>query len=107
MITADAMHTQRDHAVFLVDKQAHYILVVKKNQPGLYAQVKNLPRRHVAARPPALPGPRPRGAPHHQGHRRRGGIAFPYAAQAIRLTHRIQSASWAGVAWTASRLVIA
>jgi len=33
---------QREHAQFLVsDKKAHYILVVKKNQPSLYAQVKN------------------------------------------------------------------
>ena len=44
VITADALHTQREHAQFLVaQKKAHYILVVKKNQPGLYAQVKNLP----------------------------------------------------------------
>ena len=46
MITADALHTQRDHAEFLVqDKNAHYILIVKKNQPGLHAQLKNLPWR--------------------------------------------------------------
>jgi hypothetical protein len=46
VITADALHTQRDHAEFLVTKKnAHYILVVKKNQPGLHAQVKNLPWR--------------------------------------------------------------
>ncbi len=33
--TADALHTQREHAEFLVTtKKAHYILVVKKNQPG-------------------------------------------------------------------------
>jgi hypothetical protein len=31
VITADAMHTQREHAEFLVSgKQAHYILAVKK-----------------------------------------------------------------------------
>src|SRR5690348_13070526 len=48
VITADALHTQREHAQFLVtEKQAHYILVVKKNQPGLYAQVKNLPWRRI------------------------------------------------------------
>ena len=48
VITADALHTQREHAQFLVaHKKAHYILVVKKNQPGLYAQVKNLPWRHI------------------------------------------------------------
>jgi len=51
VITADALHTQREHAQFLVsDKKAHYILVVKKNQPSLYAQVKNLPWRAIPAR---------------------------------------------------------
>jgi hypothetical protein len=50
VITADALHTQRDHAEFLVTKKhAHYILVVKKNQPSLYAQVKNLPWRNIPA----------------------------------------------------------
>jgi predicted transposase YbfD/YdcC len=48
VITADALHTQREHAEFLVTgKGAHDILVVKKNQPGLYAQVKNLPWRRI------------------------------------------------------------
>jgi len=38
VITADALHTQRAHAEFVVaEKKAHHILVVKKNQPGLYA----------------------------------------------------------------------
>ncbi len=50
VITADALHTQREHAEFLVaGKEAHYILVVKKNQPSLYAQVKNLPWRQIPA----------------------------------------------------------
>lgn len=43
-VTADALHTQRAHAGFLVEqKQAHYAFTVKKNQPILYAQLKNLP----------------------------------------------------------------
>jgi hypothetical protein len=81
--------------VFLVaQKKAHYILVVKKNQPGLYAQVKNLPWRHipVAARQ------------HDRGHGREehrtlqvtavaAGIGFPHAAQAIRLTRRTRPLS--------------
>ncbi|MFB7668912.1 transposase [Kitasatospora sp. NPDC056138] len=33
-VTADALHTQRAHARFLADeKQAHYLLVIKANQP--------------------------------------------------------------------------
>jgi hypothetical protein len=38
VITADALRTQREHAESLVtQKDAHYILVVKKNQPSLYS----------------------------------------------------------------------
>jgi len=32
IVTADALHTQRDHAGFLVDKQAHYLFIVKADQ---------------------------------------------------------------------------
>ena len=92
VITADALHTQREHAEFLVTgKGAHYILVVKKNQPGLYAQVKNLPWRRipVASRQ------------HDRGHGRQehralkaaavaAGLGFPHAAQAICLTRQIR-----------------
>ena len=85
VITADAMHTQREHARFLVsDKKAHYILVVKKNQPSLYAQVKNLPWRHIPA------GHRQRGRGHGREEHRTlqaatvaAGPAFPHAVQAI------------------------
>jgi len=46
VVTADAMHTQREHAEFLVGrKNADYIMIVKKNQPSLHAQIKNLPWR--------------------------------------------------------------
>jgi len=98
VITADALHTQREHAEFLVDtKNAHYILVVKKNQPGLYAQLKNLPWRHIPA------GDRQ----HDRGHGREehrtlqvatvaAGLAFPHAAQAIRVTRRTRPLSGRG-----------
>jgi len=43
-VTADALHTQRAHAHFLVEqKDAHYAFPVKKNQPIPYAQLKTLP----------------------------------------------------------------
>jgi hypothetical protein len=63
--------------------------LVKKNQPSLYAQVKNLPWRHI-----------PAGDRHHtRGHGRdefrtiktaavAAGLAFPHAAQAIAITRR-------------------
>ncbi|MFR9780979.1 ISAs1 family transposase [Micromonospora sp. MS34] len=44
VVTADALHTQREHARWLVDdKQAAYVFTVKKNQPRLYRQLKTLP----------------------------------------------------------------
>jgi predicted transposase YbfD/YdcC len=95
VVTADAMHTQRDHAVFLVSqKQAHYILVVKKNQPSLHAQVKNLPWRHIPAA--ARQYDRGHGREEHRALKSTAvapGLRFPHAAQAIRLTRRIRPLS--------------
>jgi predicted transposase YbfD/YdcC len=48
IVTADALHTQRDHATFLVTcKQADYLFIVEGNQPGLHAQVLALPWRDI------------------------------------------------------------
>ncbi|MEU3756620.1 ISAs1 family transposase [Streptomyces olivoreticuli] len=50
-VTADALHTQREHAHFLVEgKQAHYLLVVKANQPGLFGQLRSLPWKQATTR---------------------------------------------------------
>ena len=46
VVTADALHTQRDHASFLVDRGADYLLVVKANQPALHAQLAGWLRGH-------------------------------------------------------------
>lgn len=62
---------------------------MKKNQPGLYAQIKNLPWRHIPASD----------RQHTRGHGRdehrtiktatvAAGLAFPHAAQAIAITRR-------------------
>jgi len=90
VITADALHTQREHARFLAGKQAHYILAVKRNQPSLSAQVKNLPWRNIPA------GDRQHNRGHGREERRTlqaaavaAGLGFPHAAQAIRVTRRI------------------
>ncbi|MFD9631628.1 ISAs1 family transposase [Streptomyces violascens] len=51
VVTADALHTQREHAKWLVEvKKAHYLLVVKGNQPNLHAALKALPWKEVTAR---------------------------------------------------------
>ncbi|TQK50891.1 putative transposase YbfD/YdcC [Streptomyces sp. SLBN-118] len=42
-VTGDALHTQREHARFLVDvKRAHYAFTVKRNQKNLYEQMRTL-----------------------------------------------------------------
>jgi predicted transposase YbfD/YdcC len=48
IVTADAMHAQRDHARFLVEeKKAHYVLTVKRNQPTLHERLRTLPWNQV------------------------------------------------------------
>ena len=47
VITADAMHCQRDHVTYLAERGAHWILTVKGNQPSLHTQLAGLPWRAV------------------------------------------------------------
>ena len=90
VVTADALHAQREHAEFLViEKDAHYILAVKNNQPSLYAQLKALPWCQV----PIAWDAREKG--HGRAEWRTlkltavaAGIAFPHAAQAVQIRRR-------------------
>src|SRR5664279_1766242 len=44
LVTADALHCQKDHAKYLVEQRgAHYLLTVKGNQPTLRKQLAGLP----------------------------------------------------------------
>ncbi|MER8226550.1 ISAs1 family transposase, partial [Streptomyces sp. NPDC094143] len=43
VLTGDALHTQHGHGAYLRKRGAHYLAIVKKNHPGLYAQVRKLP----------------------------------------------------------------
>lgn len=47
VVTADAMHTQRDTAQQILDQGGDYLLTVKRNQPSLYRALKALPWRGV------------------------------------------------------------
>ncbi|MFF5291824.1 ISAs1 family transposase [Paractinoplanes globisporus] len=89
VITADALHCQRDHVAYLAERGADWILTVKGNQPTLHQQLAGLPWRAV---PDAT---RDTG----RGHGRREirtlkiltistGIDFPHAVQAIRIRRR-------------------
>ncbi|MCG5220577.1 ISAs1 family transposase [Streptosporangium sp. KLBMP 9127] len=87
VITADALHTQRDHATFRVEqKNAHYVLIVKKNQPTLHTQLKRLLCKHVPI------GDRRRDRGHGRDERRtrkvltvKTGLLFPHTIQAIQI----------------------
>jgi predicted transposase YbfD/YdcC len=89
VVTADALHCQREHVAYLARRGAHWILTVKANQPNLHRQLTALPWRLVpdADRDTA------------RGHGRREirtvkilsvstGIEFPYAAQALQIRRR-------------------
>ena len=84
------MHAQRAHAEYLTGQRgAHFVLTVKRNQPGLHAQLAGLPWRQI----PAADIQRGRG--HGRAERRTlkittvaAGLAFPHAAQALLVVRR-------------------
>jgi len=89
VVTADALHTRREHAEWLVThKHAAYLLVVKHHQPALHRQLTALPWRDV----PVADHTRDRG--HGRAETRRlqvttvTGLDFPHATQALRITRR-------------------
>ena len=87
MVTADALHTQREHVKFLVTKGADYLMVVKGNQPSLHAQLANLPRRQV----PAAHDAREKGHGRAEWRTLKTATvtgAFPHAAQALQIRRR-------------------
>jgi predicted transposase YbfD/YdcC len=86
---ADALHTQTSHANEIAARGADLFIPAKGNQPTLFTQLKTLPWTQVPV------GDRRR----QTGHGRRetrtvkaltvttpGGIAFPHAQQAVRIT---------------------
>jgi predicted transposase YbfD/YdcC len=91
VVTADAMHTQREHAEWLVGvKHAAYLLLVKGNQPVLRRQLERLPWADI----PVLDVTRDRA--HGRSEIRRpqvatvAGLGFPHATQALRITRRVR-----------------
>jgi predicted transposase YbfD/YdcC len=43
LVTADALHTQREHADYLHGRGGHYLFTVKRNQPTLHTTLAGLP----------------------------------------------------------------
>ncbi len=78
VITADALHAQREHATYLYRRGADYLLIVKRNQSGLHAHLTALPWRDVPKAYDKRAYGRGRAkAAHPEGHRRRRGPGFP------------------------------
>lgn len=95
VVTFDALHSVKANVSWLVEtKKAHYIAVIKTNQPIAHRQLAALPWREIAVAHTAST----------HGHGRResrsiktcavadelGGIAFPHARLAIRVHRRRQ-----------------
>jgi len=87
VVTFDALHTVRANLDWLAgEKKAHYIAVVKRNQPLLHARLKALPWRQVPT------GDAARGSGHGRTETRTlkaahvSGLDFPGARQAIKIT---------------------
>ncbi|MFB7225308.1 ISAs1 family transposase [Streptomyces sp. NPDC056227] len=95
VVTFDALHSRTAHARFLVeDKKAHYIAVIKGNQPLLHRQLKQMPWRDV----PLLD--KTRATAHGRDEIRRAktatvarGLDFPHAAQAVQIVRRRRTIS--------------
>jgi predicted transposase YbfD/YdcC len=94
VVTADALHTVRANLDWLVtDKKAHYIAIVKRNQPLLHARLRALPWRQVPG------GTTTREKGHGRAETRTLKAAhvsyldFPHARQAIKITRWRQDIS--------------
>jgi predicted transposase YbfD/YdcC len=88
VVTSDALHTQREHADYLLARGTHYIVIVKGNQRKLRKQLKSLPWTDIP-----LQG-RTKGIGHGRAEIRRIKVAtlinllFPGARQAIQIERR-------------------
>nr|WP_260694876.1 ISAs1 family transposase [Streptomyces sp. IB201691-2A2] len=88
VVTSDALHTQREHAGYLLGRRAHYIAIVKGNQKKLRKQLKSLPWKEIPLQS------RTRDSGHGRSEIRRIKVAtvsnllFPGARQAVQTKRR-------------------
>jgi predicted transposase YbfD/YdcC len=89
LFVADALHTQTAHANEIAARGAHLLIPVKGNRPNLHTQLKTLPWTQIPI------GNQTRDHGHGRSETRTvkaitlhtpGGIGFPHAEQAIRIT---------------------
>ncbi|PHQ47897.1 ISAs1 family transposase [Streptomyces cinnamoneus] len=85
VITADALHTQHEHAAYLHERGAHYLAVIKRNHPTLHERVRRLPWRDIRL------DHIERGRAHHRDEIRRlktaafAHLDYPHARQALQV----------------------
>jgi predicted transposase YbfD/YdcC len=88
VVTSDAMHTQNGHAVYLLNRRAHYIVVVKRNTKKLRKQLKSLPWKEI----PLQDRTRSTGHGRHEIRRLKvctvNNLLFPGAQQAVQIVRR-------------------
>jgi predicted transposase YbfD/YdcC len=89
LVVADALHAQVGHADLLAEHGGHLMVTAKANQPTLFAQLKALPWAQIPV------GAQTRETGHGRKETRTvkaltvttpGGLGFPKAAQAVRIT---------------------
>lgn len=89
LVVADALHAQTGHAELLAADGGHLMVTVKGNQPTLHNQLKSLPWAQIPI------GSQTRETGHGRKETRTvkavtvatpGGMAFPHAQQAVRIT---------------------
>ena len=87
-----ALHTQREHADWLVTQQhAAYLLIVKANQPTLRHQLTALPWPDIPVTDHTRDPGHGRVETRHLQVTTIAGFDFPHATQAIRITRRARS----------------
>jgi predicted transposase YbfD/YdcC len=94
LITADAAHTNRNHADYLHERGGHYLFTAKLNQPTLLRRLRALPWAQIEV------AARERGRGHGRVETRSISVVslhpcpdlgrpfFPHAAQAIKVVRR-------------------
>ncbi|WP_345128457.1 ISAs1 family transposase, partial [Streptomyces chiangmaiensis] len=88
VVTADALHAQRDHATYLHKRGAHYLLTIKNNQRGQARQLHQLPWKEI----PVIHRDDTRGHGRHEQRRIQvvtvNGLLFPHARQVLRIQRK-------------------
>lgn len=88
VVTGDARHTRHDHAVYLLDRQAHCIVIAERHTKKLRRRLKSLPRTQIPLQD------RIRATGHGRQEIRRlkvctaTNLLFPGARQAVQIVRR-------------------